>query len=62
MGRRLGGPKARKYGKPGGHGGQCKMSVIIRVHTIIFTSRWPEGRESLKEENLERLEASAKRN
>jgi hypothetical protein len=42
----------RKFGKPGGYGGQGKMSVINRVHTINFRSRCVEGRESLGGENL----------
>ncbi len=32
-----------KYGKPGGRGGQCKMSVINRGYPIIFWSRCAEG-------------------
>ncbi len=34
------------------------MSVISRVHTIIFRSRCVEDWESLRGENLESLEAA----
>jgi hypothetical protein len=63
VGGRLGEHAGRKNGKPGGLGGQCKMSVINRVHTIIVRSRCVEGWGSLRGENLyslQAMEASAK--
>jgi hypothetical protein len=46
-----------EFEKPRGHRGQCKRALINTVYIFIFRSRWAEGWESLKEENMESLEA-----
>ncbi len=63
MGGRLGELERRKYGKPGGHGGRCEMSVINRVHTIIYRGQCAEEWESFRGKNLQSIktmEASVK--